>query len=42
MRGEALAAAINNHAELTELWAGLVANRVKRHGNENKNTKCSK
>ena len=38
MRGEALAAGINNHAELM----GLVANRVKRHGNESKNPRCSK
>ena len=38
MRGEALAAGINNHAELM----GLVANRVKRHGNESKNPRYSK
>ena len=38
VRGEALAAVINNHAELME----LVANRVKRYGNKSKNTRCSK
>ena len=39
VRGEALAAVINNHAELMEQM-GLVANCAKRRGNESKNPRC--